>query len=55
MERAEKDEDRLVNERVAHKLSVRPPSAAIVEKYMREIAAKVRQKHVGESRPNPQT
>ncbi|EWM29316.1 protein of unknown function DUF292, eukaryotic, partial [Nannochloropsis gaditana] len=38
IERAEKDEDRLVNERVAHKLSIRPPSAAIVEKYLREIA-----------------
>ncbi|GAB5029560.1 ist1-like protein [Nannochloropsis oceanica] len=40
VERAEKDEDRLVNERVAHKLSIRPPSAAIVEKYLREIALK---------------
>lgn len=27
IERAEKDEDRLVNERVAHKLSIRPVSA----------------------------
>lgn len=49
IERAEKDEDRLVNERVAHKLSVRPPSAAIVEKYMQEIAIKVTQKSKGDT------
>lgn len=48
VERAEKDEDRLVNERVSHKLSIRPPSAQIVEKYLREIA----QQHNIEWTPN---
>lgn len=38
VERAEQDAERLVNERVVHKLGIRPPSAALVQKYLLEIA-----------------
>lgn len=32
------DADHAVNERVVHKLGIRPPSAALVQKYLLEIA-----------------
>ena len=38
VQRAERDEDHAVNERVVHKLGIRPPSAALVQKYLLEIA-----------------
>jgi vacuolar protein sorting-associated protein IST1 len=38
VERAEQDADHVVNERVVHKLGIRPPSAALVQKYLLEIA-----------------
>lgn len=40
VERAERNADNAVNERVVHKLSIRPPSAAVVLEYLQEIAKK---------------